>query len=440
MTDPVERPKGVAVPSGRLSRMARFGGLATGIAGDALMQGARQFASGQRPRMNDLLLTPANAKRLTNQLSQLRGAAMKVGQLISMDAGEVLPPELSEILMRLRADAHPMPPAQLKTVLTQSWGANWLRRFQSFDVRPVAAASIGQVHRARTKDGRDLAIKVQYPGVRKSIDSDVTNVGALIRLSGLVPSTLNLKPLLAEARRQLHEEADYEREGRYLQRFAALLAEQDAFWVPDLHADLTTRDVLAMSFAEAVPVETLTDAPQEERDRVVTLLLDLMFRELFEFRLMQTDPNFANYRYDPKSKQIVLLDFGASRDFDPEVSAGYRALLQAGLAYDRDAIHVRSLALGFYSDDTAPKHRDAILRMIDMAFEPLFQTTPFDFGATDLAKRLRDAGMDMNADRDFWHVPPMGMLFLQRKFGGMYLLASKLRARVDLQALIAPYR
>ncbi|MBI1172484.1 AarF/ABC1/UbiB kinase family protein [bacterium] len=431
-----DRPKGIAVPSGRLPRLARFGGLAGRIAGDVLVQGARQFASGKRPRLADLILTPSNALTLTNQLAQLRGAAMKVGQLISMDAGEMLPPELVEIMARLRSDAHPMPPAQLKTVLTANWGADWLRRFQSFDVRPIAAASIGQVHRALTRDGRDLAIKVQYPGVRDSIDADVSNVATLIRMSGLVPKSLDLAPLLDEARRQLHEEADYLREGAHLHHFHALLGGAEEYLVPDLHPDLTTGSVLAMGFVDSVPIESLITAPQAERDRVIALLLRLMLRELFDFGLMQTDPNFANYRYERGSGRVVLLDFGATRPFAPAVAKAYRALLAAGLAGDAGAVEALALQLGFYPDTVAPKHRQAILAMIEMIFHPLRAPGVFDFGTTDLAIRLRDAGMQMNADRDFWHVPPVDMLFLQRKFGGMYLLASRLKARVEVATLL----
>ena len=174
--------------------------MATGVAGGMLLDGALQFAQGKRPSLGDLLLTPANVLKVTQQLAQLRGAAMKVGQLLSMDAGEVLPPELSEILSRLRADAEPIPRAQLQAVLSRHWGRDWRTRFDDFSRYPIAAASIGQVHRARTRDGRDLAIKIQYPGIRNSIDSDVSNVAALMRMAGLVPAALDIAPLLAEAR------------------------------------------------------------------------------------------------------------------------------------------------------------------------------------------------------------------------------------------------
>jgi predicted unusual protein kinase regulating ubiquinone biosynthesis (AarF/ABC1/UbiB family) len=239
-----------------MSRLALFGGMASGVLGGMLVDGALQVARGRRPSASDLLLTPGNALRVTHQLAHLRGAAMKAGQLISMDAGEVLPAELTGILSRLREDAHPMPAAQLNATLKQQWGADWRSRFAQFSATPLAAASIGQVHRARTLDGRELAIKIQYPGVRESIDSDVDNVGTLLRLSGLLPKGLDIAPLLAAAKQQLHEEADYGREGECLLKFRQLLEGSPEFLVPDLAADFSTEHVLAMTYVQGVPIES----------------------------------------------------------------------------------------------------------------------------------------------------------------------------------------
>ncbi|MFY0692575.1 MAG: AarF/ABC1/UbiB kinase family protein [Paracoccaceae bacterium] len=439
MAYPKYQAKGLPVPSGRISRLARFGGLTASVAGSMAFNGGRQLASGQRPNMNDLLLTPANAARFTQQLAQMRGAAMKIGQLMSMEASDFLPPEMADVLAHLRADAHYMPPRQLKKVLIANWGSDFLRRFEKFDVHPIAAASIGQVHRATTRDGRSLAIKVQYPGVRKSIDSDVSNVATLLRLSGLLPEGLDIAPYLEEAKRQLHEEADYEREGQCLADFAKHLKDAPEFIVPKLHADLTTRDLLAMSFVDGVAIETLCDAPQEERDRVMTLLIGLVLRELFEFRLMQTDPNFANYRYDPESGRIILLDFGATRRFDRDLVRNYREILRAGLSGDQDAAHAAAMALGFLEDDTLPRHREALLDMFELAMAPLRTPGIFDFGTNALVTRLRDAGMKLGTDPDFATIPPIDTLYLQRKIGGVYLLASRLRARVDVAGLFAKY-
>jgi predicted unusual protein kinase regulating ubiquinone biosynthesis (AarF/ABC1/UbiB family) len=317
-----------------------------------------------------LLLTPGNAARITAQLAQMRGAAMKVGQLLSLEGGDFLPPELAEILGHLRADAHFMPPKQLDSVLKRNFGPEYRGRFAKFDVRPVAAASIGQVHRAVTKDGRDVALKVQYPGVRESIDSDVRNVGSLLRLSGLVPKEIDLTPLMEEARRQLHEEADYGREAEMLARFGALLAGDGRYLVPEVHDDLTMGDVLGMSFVESVPIETRVDAGQEVRDALVKSLVALMLRELFEFGLMQTDPNFANYRVQPESGRLVLLDFGATRAFGPDLVAQYRGLMRAGFAGDRDAVAASMEEIGFIEPETEARHREPILDMAEMAMAP----------------------------------------------------------------------
>ena len=436
MTERKPEMKALAVPSSRLSRAVQLGGLASSIAGNMAAEGARQLARGERPTMGGLLLTPGNALKVADKLAQMRGAAMKVGQLISMDAGDILPPELSQIMARLRAEAHYMPPAQLKKVLIAAWGADWLKRFARFDVRPIAAASIGQVHRAQTKDGRDLAIKVQYPGVRRSIDSDVDNVAGLMRLSGLVPKGLDLAPMLLEAKRQLHEEADYEREGKYLAHFGALLAEQPEFAVPGLHGDLTTREVLAMDYLAAAPIDVLETAPQAERNRVTTLIVDLIFRELFEFRAMQTDPNFANFRYDPATGRVILLDFGATREFSAQFSDSYRNLMRAGLADDRDAIRTAARDLGFLAEGMPAATEADMLALFQMSLEPLRTAGLFDFGANDLALRMRDAGMAMSDQRDHVRLPPMDTLFLQRKFAGVYLLATRMRAQVDLRAVI----
>ncbi|GGI67555.1 ubiquinol-cytochrome c reductase [Polymorphobacter multimanifer] len=428
-----------AVPRGRLARLARFSALAGGIAGRAAVQGARQWATGTKPDAATLLLTPANIGRITDELARLRGAAMKMGQLVSMDSGEFLPPELGQIMARLREDAQAMPPKQLKSVLDRNWGPGWLAKFERFDVRPIAAASIGQVHRARLKDGRDLAIKVQYPGVRASIDSDVDNVGSLMRLSGLVPAHVDVASLLGEAKRQLHEEADYLREADSLAAFGRLLAHAPEFRVPGLEAGLTTVDVLAMEFLPGQPIEALATADQALRDRVMTAMMALVLRELFEFRLMQTDPNFANYRWNAETGRIVLLDFGATRIVPQPVADAYRRLMQAGLAGDRCEAMAAALSIGLFGADTDAVSQGRVIDMFQTAFAPIAAGDVFDFSTTDVAARLREDGLALAQDRSFWHLPPADTLFLQRKFGGLFLLGSRLKARVDVRALMLPW-
>ena len=425
MKDHKTPPRSVAVPSGRFSRMARFGGLTAGIAGGMAAEGVRRVFSGERPSLEQMLLTPANAARFANQLAQLRGAAMKVGQLLSMEGGELLPPEWAEILGRLRADADYMPSRQLKSVLIRNWGSDFLKRFERFDVQPIAAASIGQVHRAKTRDGRDLAIKVQYPGVRGSIDSDVANVATLIRMSGQLPSGFDLAPLLEEAKRQLHEEADYAREGRCLAEFGALLADAPEFQAPTFHPDLSTSDLLAMDFLEGVPIEALASGPQAERDRAMGLLIDLLLRELFEFRLMQTDPNFANYRYNPATKRLILLDFGATRAFSPERSGLYRRFMGICISGDREALRRGAIEMGYFPEHTPPHLQELILRAIEIGLEPLRHPGPYDFAAAGMVERLHRLGHEFANERDFAHTPPIDTLFMQRKVAGLFMLGDQ---------------
>ncbi|WP_416739569.1 ABC1 kinase family protein [Pseudomonas sp. NFX71] len=432
-------PGSLPVPGSRLSRLMRLGSLASGVAGGMLAEGARQWVQGKRPALSELLLTSGNVHRVVEQLSQLRGAAMKIGQLLSMDAGDLLPREFSEILSRLRCDAHPMPMSQLVAVLNESWGKGWEGRFERFSFTPLAAASIGQVHVAKGKDGQSLAIKVQYPGVRESISSDVDNVASLLRMSGMLPKGMDVGPLLKEAKRQLQDEADYMKETDHLQRFDQLLADSPDFLVPRAYVQFSTPNILVMSFVDGVAVESLEHAPQAERDRIIMLLFGLFLREVFEFQCVQTDPNFANYRYQQGSGRMVLLDFGATRLYDRNTTEAYRRLLNGGLHEDRAAITNAALDVGYFQPETLPKHRAVLTDLITQACEPLRHQGAYDFATSDLAVRLRDTGWELGADRDFWHTPPVDVLFLHRKVVGLYLLAAKLKARVNVRRLFEPY-
>ena len=421
------------VPGGRLARLAGFGQLAGGVVGSVLAQGAKRLAQGERPHLSDLLLTPANALRVTDQLSRLRGAAMKLGQMISMDAGDVLPAELTAILARLRDAAHFMPPSQLNSVLTAQWGSDWRRHFAKFEDRPIAAASIGQVHRARLPDGRVVAVKVQYPGVATSIEADVDNVATLLRLSGLLPASLDVAPFLAQAKRQLREEADYTREAEQMLRYGALLAGEAAFVMPAPVAALSGPQVLVMDYIEAQPIEALATAPQAVRDAAMDALLDLVLREILNFGYMQTDPNFANYRWQAETGRIVLLDFGAARAVPPATVAAYRRLMQAGLAQDKTALKAALIEVGFVAPSTLQRHGPALDGMIDVLLQHLGREGLFDFADRSFVERLRGHAQTIVADRAAWHIPPADTLFVQRKISGTALLAVKMRARLPLR-------
>ncbi len=437
MSDTLKQSRPVPVPSGRLNRFSRMGTLAAGVAGNMAVNGLIQIGKGARPQARDLLLTPGNIRRVADELAKMRGAAMKVGQLISMDAGEFLPPELAEIMARLRAEADFMPPAQLKQVLNAELSEGWLGRFAQFDVRPIAAASIGQVHKARLKDGREVAIKVQYPGIARSIDSDVSNVGRLIKISGLMPAGLELGPFLDEARKQLHEEADYEKEATHLCAFHDLMADDPRFALPAFLPELSSPRVLAMDFLASDRIEAVEQASQDTRDRIASELIELTLKELFSFKYMQTDPNFANYRFQPETGRVVLLDFGATRALPEKIVGLYRDLFRAGLSGGPDAaLEPAAVALGLLTEDLGDPYRSAILGMLRLVFAETTRHEIFDFAASDLMRDLQARGEVIAEDRVVLPPPPMDVLYIQRKFAGMFLLATRLRARVGLLDLL----
>lgn len=429
-------PKERHLTASRMGRLSQLGRLAGSITGGAMAEGARQIARGQRPSISDMLLTPGNVKRLGDRLSEMRGAAMKVGQLLSMDSGQLLPPQLSELLARLREDAHAMPLGQVAAVLKDAWGAGWENQFSRFSFTPVAAASIGQVHEAVLKDGRRLAIKVQYPGIRASIDSDVDNVATLLRFSNLLPEGLEVEPLLAEAKAQLHAEADYEYEATAIKEFAGHLADDMRFDVPEVIDALTTEQVLCMQFLGGQPVESLAEAPSAERNAAAATLVELALREVFEWGLVQTDPNFANYLYDAQSKRIQLLDFGATRQYAPQFRKRLRDLLRACVDGSEEDVTSCATAVGYTDPSDPPGYRKSVHALLRAATEPARVEGDYAFARSDLAVRMKDLVVQMRARDRYARMPPPQVLFLHRKLGGLYLLLNRVGASIPVSELV----
>ncbi len=427
------------LPTHRISRFGKFASLATRVAGSVFAEGTKQLAKGNKPKAKDLLLTPQNITRLTDQLAHLRGAAMKLGQMLSMDAGDILEPELADILSRLRSNADPMPAKQLNSVMENSLGANWKEEFLAFNFKPIASASIGQVHQAYSDAGDPLAVKVQYPGIRQSINSDVDNVGTLLKVVGLIPASVDYKGLLEEAKKQLHDEANYDREAQFATRYYEALKGHPCFIVPKIHSESCSESVLAMEFIKGKPIDTIVDHDQNTRDLVMHNLLELLFRELFEFKMVQTDPNFANYLYIEETKRIGLLDFGATREYSEQFSSGYRQAFSAVINQDENALNDALQQIGFFSQTIVPEQRQAILDLVKIACEPMLVDEAYDFKASGLAQRLRDAGKILSMEQDYWHTPPADAIFLHRKIAGMYLLAARIGAKVNIRSLVLPY-
>jgi predicted unusual protein kinase regulating ubiquinone biosynthesis (AarF/ABC1/UbiB family) len=427
------------IPQTRLGRLARIGLAAGELAIGTAAEGLRRYVRREGTSIGDALLSAPNARRLASRLARLRGAAMKIGQLISLQGEDLLPPEFAEALAVLRAQASPMPPEQLRRVLGREYGKGWESKFSRFDDEPVAAASIGQVHRVRTRDGRDLALKVQYPGVARSIASDVDNVAVLLRLFNLLPLDLDVGGIAIEAKRQLSQEADYLSEARFLETYAGLVGDEPALLVPRVHWDLTTPRIMAMDFIEGEPLDVLGEAPQRQRDSVGALLERLMFRELFEFRVMQTDPNFANYLYQPASGRVALLDFGATQHLDAALVAHYRHITRSVIDHDRQAVADEAIRIGYATRDDSPERLRAVVDVILLVCEPLRQVGRYDFPGSDLPSRVHALVFDLGFRHGLLRAPPPATMFLHRKLVGSFLLLARIGAHVDARALVLPF-
>lgn len=439
MTERTRPSRPSSVPESRLGRLAGFGMMTAGIAGRGIIEGARRLGRGEIPTPGEMLLTPGNIMKLSDELSRMRGAALKLGQLISMDAGEFLPPELATIMERLRADADFMPQAQLTSVLKRNWGEHWQEKFSAFDMVPIAAASIGQVHRAKSLDGQDLAVKVQYPGVKNSIDSDIDNVVALFKLSGLAPPREKLESLIADAKAQLKDETDYLREAQMMIDYGKHIKKDKAFTLPLAVMQLTTEEILTMQFLPGRAIEKTAFLMPDVRNRIVESLIRLCLREVFEFGIMQSDPNFANYTYDTQTGVIGLLDFGATVHLTPEAVSGYRALLKAGMANDREGVKQAALGLRIFSEAISPEHEHQLLEMVMTVFGEVMKTDTYDFARDTLMEGIRQRGTALAMDKGFNEIPPTEVIYLQRKVAGMYLLGRRLKARVGIRAMLEEF-
>jgi len=434
-------PSGLAVPSKRLARLWHLGRATGDLAAGVGVRGLIELALNRDGGMNRVQLSAAHTQRFTDRLARMRGAAMKMGQLMSLDGSDLLTPEAAEIMASLRDRAQPMPLGQVNEVLSGELGADWDKRFRRFNFTPMAAASIGQVHRAETRDGRHLAIKIQFPGVRESIDSDLDNFTFLGRTLGLAPKGLNLEPVLTAARRQLHQEADYVAEADALEAYGALVGDDPDFLVPRVHRDLSSTRVLAMDFADGIPVDQLTGQAfrQVERDRAATLLVQLLLRELFDFALVQTDPNYSNFLYQAETRKLVLLDFGATQRVASPLVGYYRQMMQASVVGDTETVRQCALALGYLDPGASPEQAASIAGLIALTGEPLRHSGPYDFGASDLFERIYVGGRDLFFQDAFGRAPDPATFFLHRKFVGTFMLCRRLRARVDLNGLTAAY-
>ena len=378
------------ITAGRARRMLSVGGLTTSVGGSYLWQALKRPFQSTTQREATLLDTHIrNARRVVERSKELRGAFMKMAQLLSMRQ-DLFPAEALEVLSVVQSSVPPMPWAKVRRVLTAELGGPPEERFASIEHEAFAAASLGQVHRAELRGGKPVVVKVQYPGVAATVHQDIKNVRALVRVfdsiaHDVMRQDVDSKEVVRELEERLAEELDYRREADNVERFRKLLASDDEVIIPRVHRKLSASRVLTMDRLEGYPLQDIM-APgvdQELKDWVGVKLFRLLWRQLLEFGVLHADPHPGNYLVTHHPR-IGILDFGSVRVFEPEVRLGYLRMSRGLLAGDDAVAGAAAADLGFiqHGDDPAP-----FLELLRVVCEPILVDRPYDPRDYDVMER-----------------------------------------------------
>lgn len=372
------------------------------------------------------------ALNLIDSLDQLKGFPLKLGQLLSIDTAGILPDEIRVLFEKLQNQATPVNSATMEKVVASELGDQLLEL--EVDWRPLASASLGQVYQARFGT-EELVLKVQYPDIDKSLDGDLLVLRKIIPLlSKLAGRSLDWNEVFAELSDMFRREIDYERELKMLQLFKQQVANDDPWYVPEAYEQFSSRRVIAMERLKGVTfTEWMANAPSEsERYFVAHSCLELFCRELFDWGIVQTDPNFANFLILDSGK-IGLIDFGASLEYGEGFVAKYRSLLNALAQGNPQEVIRLSVEFNLLDERESEAAKLSYLKMVEVSVAPFLLQGEFDFTSADHIQQSKETSLEfLRLAR--YTPPPRHLIFLHRKLGGLYSLLAKLNVQIDLRA------
>ncbi len=426
------------IPTGAPGRLVRMGLMGAGIVGRNALAGIRKVgASEDRRRSIDLSTHEANALRIFETMGRLKGAFMKLGQMLSQQA-HTLPEPYVRRLAELQWEAPPMHGTLMRLQFRNEMGRAPEEVFDGFEREPFAAASLGQVHRARLPGGEAVAVKIQYPGIDRSIESDFANFKTLLSTVRLSREQYGeVWAAVEEIRAHFHREVDYLQEAETIDEFRRLLRDRQDVAIPRVHRDFSSRRVLTMEFLPGrhLPAYLRGDPPQRERDEVATRLLDLFFRQTFDFALLHADPHPGNYLF-MDGERIGLLDFGCSKKFERAFIEEHRKLFRIPIG-DVETLERHYRRFDFYNDRDPLKERkrEALLRMQRLDIAKYREDRAFDFGDAahlrEVIASLRDLARLGLTTRGF-------VLYVRAKIG-LYNIFHRLGARVNCHRVARRY-
>ncbi len=413
-------------PSSRLARLRKLAGLGAQLGGDALARGVKRL-TGSDPSS----LSRGTAEKLVETLGDLKGAAMKLGQVASMDP-DLFPPEVRAVLARLQNEAPPMPFARVAAVLEEELGGSPDELFAEFSREPMAAASLGQVHRARLRDGRDVVVKIQYPGIDQALKSDIDNLGLVVKTMALTHRALDGRRYFHELAEELSHELDYSREGRLAREFASASAALPDVVVPEIVDERTSTRVLTMQHIPGQTLKTFlaSQAPNAERLRVSGLLIRAIHGSFLVDGTVHADPHPGNFMVMPDGR-LGVLDFGSVKRFSREFFEGHRDVFR--LVLEQKPIDVLALVrrVGFTVEVPDDEARPLLEEMIHVAGRAL-RTDDYDYAHDTMAPDSRKLFAKHAAQFLKIRPPAEGVMFI-RAFGGLQQNLRLLGARGDFR-------